>query len=66
MSATELYTVDQAAKFLNVSRQFVYLKIWNGEIKPTKLLGKNGIPFYVLEQIKASREIEPTRDNGHK
>lgn len=54
--ATELLTVGQAAKYLGLSRQTIYLKIWNKEIRPVTLLGRMGIPLAVLEQEKRQRQ----------
>lgn len=54
--ATELLTVGQAAKYLGLSRQAIYLKIWSKEIRPVTLLGRMGIPMAVLEQEKRQRQ----------
>lgn len=54
--ATELLTVGQAAKYLGLSRQAIYLKIWSKEIRPITLLGRMGIPLAVLEQEKRQRQ----------
>lgn len=65
--ATELLTVGQAAKFLGLSRQAIYLKIWNEEIRPVTLLGRMGIPLAVLEQEKKLRKSKRAKkSNGKK
>lgn len=66
--ATELLTVGQAAKFLGLSRQAIYLKIWSKEIRPVTLLGRMGIPLAVLEQEKKQRlkAKRAKKSNGNK
>jgi excisionase family DNA binding protein len=68
--STELLTIKQAADYLGLNRQTLYLRIWKGELEPVRLLGKMGIPLAVLEAEKARRERRKARKksngNGHK
>ena len=66
--STEILTVAQAATYLGLSRQTIYLRIWNGELEPVYLLGKAGIPLALLEPEKKQREAgkKSKKSNGHK
>lgn len=64
--ATELLTVAQAANYLGLSRQTIYLRIWNGELQPVYLLGKAGIPLAVLEPEKKQRQNASRRSKKPK
>jgi len=66
--STEILTVAQAATYLGLSRQTIYLRIWNGELEPVYLLGKAGIPLALLEPEKKQRDAakKSKKSNGHK
>jgi len=68
--STEILTVAQAATYLGLSRQTIYLRIWSGELQPVYLLGKAGIPLAVLEPEKKQREMaakpKKKQSNGRK
>jgi len=65
--STELLTIAQAADYLGLHRQTLYLRIWKGELQPVRLLGKMGIPLAVLEAEKKQREQQQKiKTNGSK
>jgi len=62
--STELLTIAQAADYLGLHRQTLYLRIWKGELQPVRLLGKMGIPKAVLDAEKEQKQAK--KSNGHK
>lgn len=63
--STELLTIAQAADYLGLHRQTLYLRIWKGELQPIRLLGKMGIPLAVLEAEKEAKS-KTKKSNGNK
>lgn len=62
---SEILTIKEAADYVGLSRQSIYLKIWAGEITPVRLLGKLGIPKAVLEKSnKLGSKVK--KSNGKK
>lgn len=60
----EILTVKEAADFAGVTRQAIYMAIWDKKISPIRMLNKLGVSKDEVKKFKRARQKKNT--NGTK
>lgn len=61
---SEILTVKEAAEFAGVTRQAIYIAIWEHRLNPVRMLNKLGVPREEIKRFKRTKQVR--KSNGHK